>query len=230
MRFSFAPLASAVLLLSASATATSLLPKKGPTDPSVIAHEGTPKGNLQTIQNVTTYIARPKNSLTSWPRRNVALIYLTDVFGIELVQNRLLADSFARAGYLTIAPDIQPGITKIALAGFCWGGKYAFRFLAAGKGGDAAFTAHPSLLLDDGVEAVTGPVSVAFAEHDEMLLPLRCGEIEALLLGTGEHYQNTLYSGTPHGFGVRADISDEEQRFGKEEAFLQAVKWFDAKL
>lgn len=271
MRLSLASLASA-LLFSASATASALPSKKGPTDPSVIAHTGNPQGNTQTLQNVTTYITRPKNVLTWWPRRNVAIIYLTDVFGIELPENKLLADSFARAGYLTIAPDMfqgealttdidlpnfdmaaflakhtpavqdpiiakaiayaksQPGIQKIAIAGYCWGGKYAFRFLAAGKGGDAAFAAHPSLLLDPEVQAITGPMSVAYAEDDSMLLPPRRSELEGLLLATNQHYQTTLFSGTHHGFAVRADISDPEQKFGKEEAFLQAVRWFDAKI
>ncbi|KAK0614550.1 dienelactone hydrolase [Immersiella caudata] len=266
MRFSLAALASVLLF---SSEATCLLPRKNPTNPDVIAHTGNPQGSLQTIQNVTTYITRPRNLLTAWPRRNTAIIYLTDVFGIELPQNKLLADSFARAGYLTIAPDMfqgealstdidlpnfnmgaflakhttavqdpiiakavawaqaQPNISKVAIAGYCWGGKYAFRFLAAGKGVDAAFSAHPSLLLDSEVTAITKPVSVAYAEADDLLLPARRGELEGLLLGTGKAYQTTLYSGTHHGFAVRADISDDEQRFGKEEAFLQAVRWFD---
>ena len=180
-----------------------------------------------------------------------------------------LADSFARAGYLTIAPDMfagdalstdidlgqvdmgaflgrhnpmtqdpiiakaiayarsQPNIQKIAVAGYCWGGKYAFRFLAAGKGADAAFAAHPSLLEDSEVSSVTGPVAVAYAEDDSMLLPPRRLEIEALLVPTHQAYQTTLYSGTHHGFAVRGDITDPEQKNGKEEAFLQAVRWFD---
>lgn len=203
------------------------------------------------------------------PRKNVAIIYLSDVFGIELLENKLLADSFARAGYLTIAPDMfggealstdldlptfnmgaflakhtperqdpiiakavafarsQPGITKVAVAGYCWGGKYAFRFLAAGKGVDSAFSAHPSVLLDDEITAITGPVGVAYAEEDSMLLPARQSQINALLQGTGKLYQTTLYSGTAHGFAVRADISVAAQKFGKEQAFLQAVRWFD---
>jgi dienelactone hydrolase len=116
-----------------------------------------------------------------------------------------LADSFARAGYLTVAPDLfngtpapedlnapgfnatqfisqhdvnvtdpiittavdylrkELGVKKIATTGYCFGGRYAFRFLAAGKGADAAFAAHPSLLMDDEILAITGPASVAAA-------------------------------------------------------------------
>lgn len=55
------------------------------------------------------------------------------------------------------------GVDKIAAAGYCYGGRYAFRVLAAGKGVDAAFAAHPSLLEDAEIGAITRPVSVAAA-------------------------------------------------------------------
>ncbi len=57
--------------------------------------------------------------------------------------------------------------------------------------------------------------------------PARRSEIEAGLLGTGLEYTLTLYGGTSHGFGVRANVSDPKQKFGKEQAFYQAVTWFD---
>ena len=61
-----------------------------------------------------------------------------------------------------------------------------------------------------------------------MLLPERRADIEALLKSAGSTYQVNLYSGTPHGFATRANISDAQEKFGKESAFLQAVSWFDA--
>lgn len=62
-----------------------------------------------------------------------------------------------------------------------------------------------------------------------MMPPARRSEIEALLAGnTTQPYQLNLYGGTSHGFGTRANISDPEQKFGKEAAFYQAVRWFDA--
>lgn len=184
----------------------------------------------------------------------------------------MLADSFARAGYLTIAPDLFSGspapgdinvpgfntteflslhgtnqtdpiiastisylrsslkVTRIGAVGYCFGGKYAFRFLDSSRPAeervDAAFTAHPSMLEDEEILAIEGPVSVAQAENDELLGPERRSEIEKLLKDTGREYGVSLYSGTNHGFAVRANVSDREQRFGKEGAFLQAVRWF----
>lgn len=58
--------------------------------------------------------------------------------------------------------------------------------------------------------------------------PARRSQIEALLQQTKKTYQVSLYSGTSHGFGVRANVSDPVQKFGKETAFLQAVRWFEA--
>lgn len=116
-----------------------------------------------------------------------------------------LADSFARAGYLTVAPDLFNGtpapadlndpsfnttdflsrhgpdvtdpiiakavtylrsissVKKVAATGYCYGGRYAFRFVAPGRGVDVAFAAHPSLLEDGEILAVGGGVSVAAA-------------------------------------------------------------------
>ena len=40
-------------------------------------------------------------------------------------------------------------------------------------------------------------------------------------------YQLTLYSDVEHGFAVKGDLSHSRSRFAKEQAFLQAVFWFD---
>ncbi|KAL2156638.1 hypothetical protein VTH82DRAFT_1383 [Thermothelomyces myriococcoides] len=232
--------------------------------PQIIAHSGEPVGREERYNGVTLYISEP-----DCEKPKIGLVYLTDVFGIQLVQNKLLADSFARAGFLVVAPDMfdgepapvdfgtpgfnmteftikhgpnatdpiidvgvayleEAGVDKIAATGYCFGGRYAFRVLAEGKGVDAAFAAHPSLLEDGEISAITNPVSVAAAEVDTTMSPERRSQIEALLVETGQPYQVNLYSGTSHGFGVRANVSDPQQKYGKETAFWQAVRWFEA--
>ncbi|KAK3899326.1 dienelactone hydrolase family-domain-containing protein [Staphylotrichum tortipilum] len=232
--------------------------------PEIVAHTGTPVGTEQMYNGVNLYISQP-----SCHNPKVGVLYLTDVFGIQHVNNKLLADSFARAGFLVVAPDMfdgnpapmdfntpgfnateftlahgpaatdpilakavaylqTTGVEKIATTGYCYGGRYAFRLLAAGKGVDAGFAAHPSLLEDSEINAITRPISVAAAEIDAMLLPERRSVLEAMLANTTQPYQLNLYGGTSHGFGVRANVSDPEQKFGKEAAFYQAVRWFNA--
>jgi dienelactone hydrolase len=66
------------------------------------------------------------------------------------------------------------------------------------------------------------------AEFDSLLNATQRSEIEALLGKTPQPFQVNLYSGTQHGFGVRANVSDPEQKFAKEAAFWQAVLWFGA--
>lgn len=219
-----------------------------------------------------------------------AVLYLTDIFGIQLLQNRLLADSFGRAGYFVVAPDLFNGtpstldlnemspaqldsflaavtpeetdaliatgvdylrnvknITKIATTGYCFGGRYAFRWLSGDKGLKVGFAAHPSNLQDSEINAITGAVGVAAAgaltsnsasiglrihsnrylDGDTMMPPERRSQIEALLLNTTQPYTLSLYGSVSHGFGVRANVSDPRQKFGKEQAFFQAVRWFD---
>ena len=65
------------------------------------------------------------------------------------------------------------------------------------------------------------------AETDEMMSPQRRAQIEAMLAATKQPFSLALYGGTSHGFGVRVNLSDPRQKFGKEEAFFQAVRWFD---
>ncbi|KAL1866755.1 hypothetical protein VTK73DRAFT_4547 [Phialemonium thermophilum] len=257
---------AAVLGVAISSTTAWARPQQECLNASLVAHDGTPVGTEEVVDGVTFYISKPTGDTVKG-----AVLYLTDVFGIQLLQNRLLADSFARAGYLTVAPDMfngtparvdidlptleasqfleahdvngtdaivdkavaylratEAGAKKIAATGYCFGGRYAFRVAAAGrKGADVAFAAHPSMLEDDEISAVGGPASVAAAETDPMMPPERRSEIEALLLKTGQPYQLSLYSGTSHGFGVRVNVSDPVQKFGKESAFLQAVRWFN---
>lgn len=116
---------------------------------------------------------------------------------------------------------------RIGATGYCFGGRYAFRTAAAGRGAVAAFAAHPSLLEDGEILGVKGPASVAAAENDSMMPPARRAAIEALLLNSTQPYQVALYSGTSHGFGVRANVSNPIEKFAKESAYLQAVRWFD---
>ncbi|KAK0718511.1 dienelactone hydrolase, partial [Lasiosphaeria miniovina] len=242
-------------------------------DGSAVANSGKSVGTEVVYNNITLYVSKPDESIRK-ARTGAAVLYLTDVFGIQLLENRLLADSFARAGYLVVAPDLfngapapndlnTPGFdtgaflglhgpaatdpiiaaavayvqatadgtakapVRIGATGYCFGGRYAFRTAAAGRGAVAAFAAHPSLLEDGEILGVKGPASVAAAENDSMMPPARRAAIEALLLNSTQPYQVALYSGTSHGFGVRANVSNPIEKFAKESAYLQAVRWFD---
>ncbi|KAH9174738.1 chlorocatechol-degradation protein [Lactarius sanguifluus] len=72
---------------------------------SGVRHEGTPEGTYEEINGIKTYVATPK---TDYPK-DKAILYLTDVFGLELNNNRLVIDDFARNGFKVYAPDLFEG-------------------------------------------------------------------------------------------------------------------------
>ncbi|KAH9991596.1 dienelactone hydrolase endo-1,3,1,4-beta-D-glucanase [Russula vinacea] len=75
---------------------------------SGVRYEGTSEGTFEEINGIKTYVATPK---VDHPK-DKAIIYLTDVFGIESPEfpnNRLLADDFARNGFKVYAPELFEG-------------------------------------------------------------------------------------------------------------------------
>lgn len=238
-------------------------------DTSIIAHTGEPVGAEEVVDGTTYYITKPGADA---PNTNgAAVLYLTDVFGINLTENKLLSDSFARAGFVTVTPDLFQGspapsdlndptfnttaflaahgpdvtdpivegainylrntlnVSRVAVTGYCFGGRYSFRFVDAARTvkADVAFAAHPSAWQDGEVSAIGAATSVATADQDSLLPASLRAQLEALLLNVSSPYQVNLYSGVQHGFGVRANVSDPVQKFAKESAFLQAVRWFN---
>ncbi|KIW00050.1 uncharacterized protein PV09_08397 [Verruconis gallopava] len=67
-----------------------------------VKHEGEPKGEIKEVGGVKCYVAKAENS-------EYGVLYIPDAFGLELTNNRLLADDFAAAGYTTVIPDIFHG-------------------------------------------------------------------------------------------------------------------------
>ena len=71
-------------------------------------HEGTPKGTISTIAKLPTYIAKPVNTRG----KPGVIVIITDVFGWDFINNRLLADEYAEASGRTIyVPDFMFGIS-----------------------------------------------------------------------------------------------------------------------
>jgi len=102
--------------------------------------------------------------------------------------------------------------------------------MAKGKGVDVGYVAHPSFVEEEELAAIAGPLSIAAAETDQIFPAEKRHKSETILVETKQPYQINLYSGVVHGFSVRCDTSKKIEKFSKEQAFLQAVSWFDEHL
>ncbi|KGQ12464.1 Protein AIM2 [Beauveria bassiana D1-5] len=265
-------------------------------------HEGEPKGKIIKIDNtIEAYVATPAEKTA---RKDVGILYLPDV--ISIWQNsKLMADSFAERGYLTVVIDLfngdpvslnppkgfdfgkwlahgssgdnphtketidpivvkaiqalrEMGVKHIGAVGYCFGAKV--RLLATPSpppslrgsskksamltateswqyvvrhykdGIEVGYAAHPSFVDEDELAAITGPFAISAAETDSIFPADKRHKSEEILAKTGQPYQINLFSATEHGFAVRGDLSKKQQKFAKEQAFLQAVTWFDTYL
>lgn len=68
-------------------------------------HTGTPRGKMDTVMDVPTYLATPDK-----PNGHVVL-YFPDVWGMSN-NAQLLMDGFADAGFLTLGMDYFRGVRK----------------------------------------------------------------------------------------------------------------------
>lgn len=142
------------------------------------------------------------------------------------------------------------GVKKLGGVGYCFGGKYVVRYLKAGQL-DAGYVAHPSFVDEEEFKAIEGPLSISAAgtlhflachlelvprtdtnddertETDQIFPAEKRRQSEDILMKSDHPWQLTLYSDVEHGFSVRADLSKPRAKWAKEQAFYQAVQWFD---
>ncbi|KPI38143.1 Protein AIM2 [Cyphellophora attinorum] len=69
-----------------------------------VINNGTPAGETVELGGENVYLSYPRRNQTEY-----GILYLTDIFGNALVNNKLLADSLARAGYFVAMPDLFQG-------------------------------------------------------------------------------------------------------------------------
>ncbi|KAI9164136.1 Hydrolase tropI [Paramyrothecium foliicola] len=133
-------------------------------------------------------------------------------------------------------------IEKLGAVGYCFGGKvlrtptsktvsltdlgrqYVVRHYKSGI--KAGYVAHPSLIEEGELSSITGPLSIAAAEVDDIFTAEHRHKSEEILARVGQPYQVNLFGGVAHGFAVRGDMSNRIERFSKEQAFNQAISWF----
>ncbi|MCJ1311102.1 hypothetical protein MMC25_004772 [Agyrium rufum] len=66
--------------------------------------DGNPVGHVETVGGLNTYVSAPEGG-----SKEKTVIFLTDIFGYEFKNVRLLADNYAKAGFFAYIPDVLQG-------------------------------------------------------------------------------------------------------------------------
>ncbi|KAI4866023.1 dienelactone hydrolase [Hypoxylon rubiginosum] len=119
----------------------------------------------------------------------------------------------------------ERGVTTLGAVGYCFGAKYVARHQKNGI--QAGFMAHPSFVEPEELQGFRAPLSIASAPVDKLFPQEMRHMSENWLNEKGDPWQINVYSHVEHGFSVRGDPTERHQRFAKEQAFLQAINWFD---
>ncbi|KAH7921536.1 alpha/beta-hydrolase [Leucogyrophana mollusca] len=71
---------------------------------SGVKHSGAPAGRVEELGGLTTYISEPPTPQPASAPKKV-ILFLADVYGPLFINNQLLQDYFAAAGFIVVGPD-----------------------------------------------------------------------------------------------------------------------------
>jgi len=116
---------------------------------------------------------------------------------------------------------------KIAVIGFCYGGKSTITVAGKENYINAFAVAHPSLLNQADIQNIKTPGLFLCAEHDPVFPQngLR-KEAEEFLKSKGVENVFVDYPGTAHGFGIKADEKNAVISAAAKDATERAIQFF----
>lgn len=133
-----------------------------------------------------------------------------------------------------VAECKKNGAKKVAVTGYCWGGKIAALLACEESTVDVAVPCFPGSRINLMSGAFTGfsdikrPTHFVFAELDTN--PSHATATEALELGKRKEFgfSGKVYPGVDHGFAIRGDPKDENCTKMREEAFADGLAFLNA--
>lgn len=178
----------------------------------------------------------PARAKMSYLSKTLATLRAASTLGPWLLRHR---EAVARPVIEKFITDVRslPGVEKVGIVGFCWGGRYAILAAQApfsgneGRGVDAAYAAHPSLCAIPGdFEDVCAPLSIALGERDSYLGASEVAKIEEVMdrkkRESGVEGEVVVYKDQVHGFALRGDQESDKDRKALEDAAMQGIEWF----
>ncbi|TEB20084.1 alpha/beta-hydrolase [Coprinellus micaceus] len=119
---------------------------------------------------------------------------------------------------------------KYTAVGYCFGGPYALEISATDKVVAGAF-AHPSGLTEDHFQNLTSrstyPLLIIASENDGAFPTASRNRAVDILAAKKAKYHVQVFSGVSHGFATRADLSDENAVWAKDQSARGVVEWFN---
>ncbi|KAL1733758.1 Alpha/Beta hydrolase protein [Schizophyllum commune] len=170
---------------------------------------GEPKGVLRTDLMLDAYLASPNATSEQWTPASRAVVLLTDIFGLNLPNPKLLADRFAQelgcdVWYFWILITRLPTVirsrpskaaarttkfieqirakyeyTSVGSIGYCWGGSLLYH-IAQTHAIESAVIVHPGGYKDEQLKAIRVPVSWALAEDCDYIKQKQIDNAEAI--------------------------------------------------
>jgi dienelactone hydrolase len=145
--------------------------------------------------------------------------------------------------FLAALRRATPRTQKIGMVGFCWGGRFALRAAQEKESikigdetvplVDAVVALHPSnLVLPDDIDSPVVPVSVGWGQEDTNTKIETKGKMEAILADAQSAgrklpvVEHQVYKPGRHGFAVRGNPDDPQEKKCLEDSLTQVLDWF----
>ncbi|EJU05682.1 alpha/beta-hydrolase [Dacryopinax primogenitus] len=127
----------------------------------------------------------------------------------------------------TAAIKEKYGTKKVGCVGYCFGGQHVMKSLTKGDAIAGAFV-HPAFIKEkDFEEMKQGAAFFSCAETDGTFPAELRHKAEAIVQANKLNYHFQLFSGVTHGFAIRGDPKDENQRWAKEQSAWGISGWID---
>lgn len=139
-----------------------------------------------------------------------------------LPPGQVTEDLNAAADY---AAKIDSANGKVVVAGFCWGGGQAFRFVTNDKNMKAAFVFYGTHPKANDMAKINCPVYGFYGENDARVTATVPAAAEAMR-AAGKIYEPVIYTGAGHGFMRAGEAPDTNlaNKRARQDAF---ERWMD---
>jgi carboxymethylenebutenolidase len=166
------------------------------------------------------YIAIAPDLLTGTPGANGSSA-ARDAIG-SLPEKQITADLEAAVKYAQSLPACNG---KVVIAGFCWGGRQAFRFASSNRDLKASFVFYGEAPSEADLKNLSCPVYGFYGENDARITAAVPKTAEAMKTA-GKAYEPVIYSGAGHGFmrGGEAPDAKAADKKAREDAWKRWKK------